>query len=114
MVGTDTKNIYNYINSEVLECMLSAYDFTAVKYIEDNGSVTLSLDQIDLAEYGENEDDALTKMAKGIIEYAEHYCQQSWWLAINRKAHAPYVARTLFINDVEKIKELIVCRLGEI
>ena len=100
----------------VIEDMLSAYEFSAVKYVEDDGSVTLGLAELDLAENGKNEQDAITKLAQAILEYAEDYYNEFslWYSAPNRKAHLPYIIKALIINDVERIGGLITCRHGEI
>ena len=95
----------------LIEEMLSAYKFSAIKYIEDDGSVTLSLTDLDLAENGTDENDAIKKLSKAIIEYSEDYYNEFalWFSAPNRKAHLPYVIKALIINDVNKIGELITC-----
>jgi len=104
------------IDVGVIENMLSAYTFSAIKYIEDDGSVTLGLNELDLAENGRNEEDAIRKMAEAIFEYSEDYYDNFalWYSAPNRKTHLPYVVKALIINDVDKIGELITCRPGEI
>ena len=119
MVGTNTININNYIiNRELLECMLSAYNFTAEKTVsEEDGLVILCLDEIEfLIAWGADEDEALNDMAKQIFEYAEDYYNyfETWSKGTNTVKHIPYVLKALILNDVEKIKELIKCRLGEI
>ena len=42
-------------NIKLMETLLTAYTFTAEKFIEDDGSITLSLNQIDLVENAETE-----------------------------------------------------------
>ena len=100
----------------VIEEMLSVYTFTAITYIEDDGSVTLALKEIDLAENGKDEQTAVNKMAQAILEYSEDYYREFtlWYSAPNRKQHLPYVMKALIINDTDKIGELIICRPGEI
>ena len=99
----------------IIENFLDAYKFTADKYIEDDGSVTLSLVEIDLAENGKNEQEVLKIMAQAILEYAEDYYNEfSYWAKGNRKSHIPYVFKALILNDIEKIGGLITCRPGEI
>lgn len=95
--------------------ILSAYEFTASKYIEDDGSVTLSLNEIDLAENAETEDLAKKKLAGSIIEYAEDFYNDFnyWSIAPNRKSHIPFVFKALIIDDVDKFGELIKCQNGE-
>ena len=98
-----------------IENFLDAYKFTANKYIEEDGSVTLGLVEIDLAENGKDEQDAIKKMAQAILEYAEDFYNEfSYWARGNRKSHIPYVFKALILNDIEKIGRLITCRLGKI
>ena len=99
----------------VLENILEPYVFTADRYVEDDGSITLSLVDIDLAENGKNDEKALKKMAAAILEYAEDYYKEFHiWAKGWRIPHIPYVFKALILNDVEKIGGLITCRPGEI
>ena len=99
----------------ILENMLESYRFTADRYVEDDGSVTLSLVEIDLVENGKNDEEALKEMAKAILEYAEDYYKEfKLWARGWRIPHIPYVFKALILNDVEKIGGLITCRPGEI
>ena len=100
----------------VIRDMLDAYEYKAKKYTEDDGSITLGLMELDLAENGTDEKDAAIKLAKSILEYSEDYYNEFsyWYSAPNRKAHLPYVIKALIINDVDKIGGLVTCHLGEI
>ena len=62
-----------FSNLETISEILEAYHFTAMKYIEDDGSVTLSLNEIDLVENGKNEQEARYNLAKSILEYSLDY-----------------------------------------
>jgi hypothetical protein len=98
-----------------LEHLLSAYKFTANELIEDDGSVTLSLNEIDLIENGEDKQDALAKLSHAILEYSEDYYNDfSYWARGDRKQHMPLVFKALILNDVDKIRGLIQCHRGEI
>ena len=100
----------------LIEKLLDAYIFNAELLIEDNGSVTISLDEIDIVENGINEYDAINKMAFAILEYAEDYYNDFnyWYSSPNRKAHLPYVMKALILNDINKIGGIITCRHGAI
>jgi hypothetical protein len=100
----------------VIEAMLEKYTFHAESFIEEDGSVTLGLDEIDLAENGIDEADAIRKLAAGILDYSEDYFNefQYWYSSKNRKSHLPYVMKALIINDIEVLGGLIECRPGEI
>lgn len=98
-----------------VDTLLSAYSFTAKKFVEDDGSVTLSLNEIDLAENAETEESAKKKLAQSIIEYAEDFYNDFnfWSIAPNRKGHIPWVFKALIIDDADKLGELIQCQNGE-
>jgi len=113
------KSTSDYIflsNLDVLHNLLEQYKFTAEKYIEPDGSVTLSLLEIDLVENGNTESEAIYNMAAGILEYAEDYYNRfdDWYYSTNRKSHFPYVVKALLLSDADKIGRLITCRPGEI
>lgn len=101
-------------NLETLEVMLSAYSFHAQTFTEEDGSITISLDELDLAENGADESEARHKLASAMLEYAvEYYKDFAYWARGNRKAHLPYVFKALILDDVEKIGGLIECHHGE-
>jgi hydroxymethylpyrimidine pyrophosphatase-like HAD family hydrolase len=93
--------------------LLSAYNFHAKIFTEEDGSVTISLDELDLVENGKNKAEALQKLASAILEYAEDYYEDfSYWSRGDRRAHIPYVIKALVIGDTNKIGGLIKCRRG--
>ena len=83
--------------------------FTADKYVEADGTVTLSLNEIDLIENADTEANAKRTLADSIMEYAvEYYNHFSYYnIASNRKRHVPYIFKALAMNDVRKIEESI-------
>ena len=101
-------------NIAILHSILEAYEFNASKYIEDDGSVTLSLDAIDLVENASTEGEAILKLAESILEYAnDYYDNFDYWNRGNRKSHVPYVIRALILNDSQKIGGLLKCHPGK-
>jgi len=94
--------------------LLTAYVFHAQVFTEDDGSTTISLDEIDLIENSASEQEALLKLAEAIYEYSkDYYNDYSYWARGDRKAHMPYVIKSLLLDDVEKIGGLIQCRHGK-
>ena len=91
--------------------LLAGYSYSAVQMAEEDGSVTLALNELDLVENGFDEHDARMKLAASIIEYAEDYYADFpyWSSARNRKSHIPYVFKALFIGDAQRIAEAIRC-----
>lgn len=102
-------------NLEIMGEILDAYKFTAEKYIEDDGSVTLSLNEIDLVENASTEAEAKNLLAQSIMEYAEEYYNNfSYYNAApNRKKHVPYIFKALIMDDIMKIGECIECHDGK-
>lgn len=95
--------------------ILNVYQFTAQKFIEEDNTITLSLNEIDLVENAVTEEAAKLSLARSIMEYAveyyEHYAVYS--KASNRKAHMPYVFKALLTDDINILGESILCRDGE-
>jgi hypothetical protein len=107
MVLTDLK---------LFESLLSVYQFTAVKYEEEDGTITLSLNEMDLAENGRTEEEARRLLGKSILEYAEDFYGDFnlYSAAPNRKDHVPYILKALSIDDSSKIGDsLLLCQAGK-
>ena len=99
----------------VLEKILSAYSFNAKTMKEDDGSVTLSLDEIALTENAPDLPSAVSALSRAILEYSEDFYNDfAYWSRGSGKSHIPYIIKALIINDVDKIGELIKCRRGKI
>ena len=103
-----------FSNLETMSDILHAYSFTAMKYVETDVSVTLSLNEIDLIENGETEQLARLAMARAILEYAQEYYQNYnlYSHTPNRKEHVPYVFKALIMDEPAKIGEIIQCQDG--
>ena len=100
---------------DTVEEMLTAYNFTADVFVEEDGSITLSLHEIDLIENADNEHDAVKKLACAILEYSEDFYNDfAYWARGARRSHIPYVFKALILNNTEKIGGLIKCRRGKI
>jgi len=95
--------------------ILEAYHFTAIKYIEEDGSVTLSLNEIDLVENGADEKAARFKLAESIMEYSLDYYNEYeiYSHSPNRKKHIPYIFKALIIDSPEKLGDMLQCQSGK-
>lgn len=100
---------------DTLTEILKAYSFTAKKFIESDGSVTLSLNEIDLIENGIDEVAARLALGNAILNYSfDYYKEYSFYShSPNRKAHVPYIFKALIMDNPEQIGELIICQDGE-
>ncbi len=94
--------------------ILQVYQFTASRYIEEDGSVTLSLNEIDLIENGLNEQEARLKLGNSILEYSMDYYNEyeKYSKSPNRKGHIPYIFKALIADNPEKIGDMIQCQDG--
>ena len=102
-------------NIDVLKALLDAYKFTATQYIEDDGSITLSLDAIDLAENAPTEKEAIKRLSESILDYAvDYYNDFSYWNRGNRESHIPYILKALILSDPKVIGGQLECRHGRI
>ncbi|MEG1834949.1 MAG: hypothetical protein RR229_02385 [Oscillospiraceae bacterium] len=97
------------------ESLLSGYSFTAEQFVEDDGSVTLSLNELDIIENSATVDEAKQKLSQSILDYSEDFYKDFsyWGSAPNRKSHIPYVFKALALDDTQKIGELIICQDGK-
>ena len=104
-----------FSNLETMSVILEAYQFTSKKFIEEDGSVTLSLNEIDLVENGKDEQEARLNLANAILEYSmEYYNEYEMYShSPNRKKHIPYIFKALIIDNSEKIGEIIQCQDGK-
>lgn len=102
-------------NLETISDILSEYRFTAKKMIEEDGSVTLSLNEIDLIENGADEAKARKNLGDAILEYSLEYYDNfdMYSHAPNRKKHMPYILKALITEDSDKIGEMIHCQDGK-
>ncbi len=110
-----TRDYMCLASTEFIQDILSAYTFTASRFIEEDGSITLSLNELDLIENAPTEEAAKQLLAKSIFEFStDFYNDFSYWgTAPNRKKDIPYIFRALILNDTKKIGECIVCQDGE-
>ncbi len=104
-----------FSNLETISEILKAYHFTAMKYMEDDGSVTLSLNEIDLVENDKNEQAARTALGNAILEYSTDYYNDYtlYSNSPNRREHIPYIFKALIMDSPEKIGESIQCQDGK-
>lgn len=102
-------------NMEMLKELLRAYTFNATTFIEDDETVTASLNEIDIIVNGNNKEEAFNLLADELLEYSNEYYDELhyWFLSNNRKSHLPYILNVLLQDDKEGVKNLIKCQAGE-
>ncbi len=104
-----------FSNLETMEEILKAYKFTAERFIEEDGSITLGLCEIDIIENGADEQEARLKLGNAILEYATDYYNEYelYSHAPNRKHHIPYIFKALIMDNPKQIGDEVECHAGE-
>lgn len=90
--------------------------FVADRFIEDDGSVTLSMETMDIVANGPDEKATVHVLAENIVEYAEEYYNEfeAYSYAPNRRPHFPYVMKALTARSIKEVEAAVVCRNGKI
>ena len=97
-----------------MSSLLDAYIYECEKFVEEDGSITLSAIALDIVENGSTEEEVKGIMAKSILDYAGDFYKEYdlWSTAPNRKKHIPYVFKALLLNDISKIGDCITWQRG--
>ncbi|MCD2138742.1 hypothetical protein [Salinicoccus halitifaciens] len=103
------------LNTDHLEVILEPFTFNAETFLEDDGSVTVSLREFDLVENGETEETALDLLTDELLEYAEDYMDNfnMYFNSPNRQSHFPYIMNILSQDNKESLRSLIRCQPGK-
>ena len=109
-----TRDEIAMMDVRMLSYLLKIYQYIAEKYVEPDGSITLSLKDMDLVVNSIDEESAKDELSGEILEYAEEYYKDFsiWSTATNRQNHIPYVIKALMM-DRESIRESIICLDGK-
>ena len=104
-----------FSNLDTMAEILKAYQFTAQRFVEEDGSITLSLNEIDLIENGIDETSAKQALGNSILDYAiEYYNDYAFYSrSPNRKGHVPYIFKALIMDNPKIIGESILCQNGK-
>jgi len=76
---------------------------------EDDGSITLALDNLELYSNSSSLEDAINELIEDLKIYASDYLQRSQLFlnAPNRKSHFPYILRVLLCDSDNEIRDLL-------
>lgn len=110
-----TRDYVWMMENNFLKKLLEPYMLSAYNEYEEDGSVTVCLKEIDLAENADTKEEAIEKLYSSIVEYSEEYYNdyQVFGEAFNRKGHFPYVIKALILNKENKIGDMIQWQLGK-
>ncbi len=104
-----------FSNLETMAEILEAYQFHANLFVEDDGTVTLSLHEIDLIENGHDEQESRFLLGKSILEYSVEYYNnyEMYSHSPNRRGHIPYIFKALINDNPAQIGGSIICQDGK-
>lgn len=99
---------------DMVSQLVADVNYTAKQFQEEDGSVTLSLTEMDIVSNGKDLQSAKETLAKDIIDYAEDYYSdfEKYSKAPNRRSHLPYVIKALIAKSAKEVEDAIVCRDG--
>lgn len=102
------------LRKDMLKSLLEKFSLKAVAFEEEDGSVTLALDELDIAVNAPSLEEAVNELVQELKLYARDYLDraQLFLNAPNRRHHLPYILRVALCNSDEEVKDLVevVCR----
>ena len=101
------------LGAKMLQSFLATLTFTVQIIPEDDGSLTASVEKLDLFENAASKDSCMKLLLKDMKEYAQDFCNELelWSSAPNRRKHIPYIAKILCMSD-EKLLKAMRCQPG--
>ena len=96
--------------------LVSDLKFVVNIYHENDGSVTLYLNELDIVVNSNDISSAKSNLVKDIIEYAEEYYKDfaRYSNSPNRRSHLPYVIKALTAKSPKELENALTCPNGEI
>ena len=101
-----------FISKESYQSLLDQVRLDVTVINEDDGSVTLELEVLDLLAWGKSIEEALDDLAEDLLNYAEEYKSeiQAYLNAPNRKNHYIYLLKVWTRDTKEEVKNMLVIR----
>ncbi|MDA8227988.1 MAG: exoribonuclease R [Desulfitobacterium hafniense] len=94
---------------DLLKMVLAEFTLKPEIITEEDGSITLALDSLELYSNNNTLDLATNDLIEDLKNYAQDYMQRSQLFlnAPNRRSHFPYILRVLLCNNDSEIHELL-------
>lgn len=111
-----TRDCMMLSSTDTIYELVSGVMYVADEYWEEDGTVTLSLHDMDIIANGPDIDSAKKLLVRNIMEYAEEYYSEYelYYSAPNRKRHLPYIMKALTAKNPEELEEAVLCHPGKI
>ena len=103
------------ISVEMMLELVADEVFSAKTFMEDDGTITLALDDYDLVVNGTDEETALNRMVAELRDYAEEYYEdiRFWSSDALRRKQIKGILKVLLTENNETLKGSILCRAGK-
>lgn len=97
------------MSTNQFDAILNYFVLEAEYFNEEDGSVTFSMVDLDIAENGETKEAALDKLVSELFEYAKEYQENfnMYFNSSNRQHHLPYVLKILSCDNREILKTMV-------
>ena len=94
---------------DLLKMLLLEFTLKPEVIYEEDGSVTLAIDILELYANNSNIDLATTDLIEDLKIYSQDYMQRSQLFlnAPNRRSHFPYILRVLLCDNDQEIRDLL-------
>lgn len=110
-----TKDYMMLSSTDTIYELVSGVTYIANEYCEDDGTITLSLRDMDIVANGPDISSAKKLLVQNILEYAEEYYSsyEVYYASPNRKRHLPYIMKALTAKNPEELEDAVLCHPGE-
>lgn len=110
-----TRDYMMLCTTDMIYELVSSIKYVANKYVEDDGTITLSMKSLDITANGDTEAAAKSALVGSLIEYAEEFYEEFelYSKAPNRRSHLPYVVKALTAKTPKDLEDAVVCQDGE-
>ncbi|MDI6709897.1 MAG: exoribonuclease R [Bacillota bacterium] len=97
------------VRRDLQQDILKAYTLKPEVLREEDGSITMALDVLDIAVNASTLEEAVDRLVEEVKIYAEDYFNRSqlYLNAPNRRGHFPFVLRVWLCDDDEQIRSLL-------
>ena len=97
------------IRPDLEQEILTRYSLKPEVIMEDDGSITLALDDLELAVNAPTKDEAIRELVVDLKLYACDFMERSQLFlnSPNRRQHLPYLLRVLLCNSDAEIRSLL-------
>lgn len=110
-----SRDYFMGISIEMAKELVNDVTFTVSKYIEEDNSITLALEDFDLVVNEESDEQAIDSLLQDLKEYAlEYYEDIEFWASdLNRRKQMKSVLKVLLTEDDNELKESFLCQAGK-